>query len=86
MRLFAKKMDRPMKIYFKLEKVADENTGQEIDSVVQYKEQKEGEAPIRDVWCSVVDLDRLFSTCVDRWGSNWNLEKVCIAIRESEIE
>jgi hypothetical protein len=73
------------KVYFKVEKVADENTGQEIDSLVQYKE-TEGKDPVKDVWCSVVDLDRLFNACVDRWDSNWNLEKVCVAIRESEID
>lgn len=73
------------KIYFKLEKIKDENTGQEIDSVVQYKEDEKGNIE-KDVLCSVLDLDRLFNTCVDRWGKNWNLEKVLIAIRESEIE
>lgn len=74
-----------MIISFKLEKVPNENTGQEIDSVVQYKQDEKGGAPERDVWCSVVDLDRLFTACVDRWGKNWNLEKLMIAIRESEI-
>lgn len=74
-----------MKVYFKLEKVADENTGQEIDSVVQYKGE-DGKPHDREVWCSVVDLDQLFNTCKDRWGDNWNLEKVKYAIRESEID
>jgi hypothetical protein len=73
-----------MSVYFKLEKVADENTGQELDSVVQYKENN-GKSE-REVWCSVLDLDQLFSACVDRWGKNWNLEKVKLAIRESDID
>jgi len=73
-----------MQMEFKLEKVPDDNTGQLLDSIVQYK--TEGGQTVRDVWCSVMELDRLFSACVDRWGGNWNLEKVIIAIRESDID
>ncbi len=72
-----------MSVRFALEKIEDENTGQLIESIVQIKEIN-GKTE-RDVWCSVLDLDRLFNTCVDRWGSNWNLEKVMTAIRDSEI-
>jgi hypothetical protein len=75
-----------MKIYFKMEKEADKNTGQMIDSVVRYEDTENGEEPKRNVWCSVIDLDQLFSACARRWGENWDLEKVKFAIRESEIE
>lgn len=66
---------------FTLEKVADEGTGTMVDTVI-----KKHDDGTREEWCSVLDLDRLFDTCVSRWGKNWNLEKVLIAIRESEID
>lgn len=39
----------------------------------------------QEEWCNVEDLDQLFNTCVQRWGKNWNLEKVLTAVKESEI-
>lgn len=39
-----------------------------------------------DEWCNVKELDQLFEACVSRWGKNWNLEKVMVAIRESQID
>ncbi len=41
---------------------------------------------VRDELCTTLDLDQLFDVCVKRWGNNWNLEKVMVAIKESEID
>jgi len=43
-------------------------------------------SPDRDELCSVKDLEEFFDACRARWGSNWNLAKVMIVIRESEID
>lgn len=60
---------------FAVKKMRDDN-GQVLDSVV--KTHDDGK---EEVWCSIIDLDRLFDTCVARWGNNWDLEKVLTAIR-----
>lgn len=68
------------KVTFKLEKVED-NTGTPVDTLVKYVEGKEGEP-----WINIQELDKLFDTCVARWSSNWDLEKVLTAIREAEFD
>jgi hypothetical protein len=72
-------------VSFALEKEPKEGTGTLVDSVVKYTADEVGKTE-REVWCSVDDLDSLFAACVDRWGKNWNLEKVVTAIKESEID
>lgn len=66
-------------IKFSLEPKADAN-GVEVPTLIK----KVDGLPDED-WCSVQDLDRLFNACVQRWGSNWDLEKVMTAVRETEI-
>lgn len=65
---------------FKLEKVANQN-GTGVPTLVKYH--ADG---TREEWGNVDDFDRLFNACSNRWGTNWNLEKTCIAILESEID
>lgn len=73
-----------MKVYFKLEKVTDEKTGTEVDTLVKYTE--DNGKVTTDPWIDVISLDQFFDACVQKWGNNWDLNKVKIAIRESEIE
>jgi len=68
-------------ITFILDNRPNDNTGLPELSVVKKTDGKPDE-----VWCSINDLDQLFTACVDRWGGNWNLEKVKLAIRESDID
>lgn len=72
-------------IRFALEMVPN-SVGVSVPTLVKYKQATRGAPEEREEWCSVEDLDALFETCVARWGSNWNLEKVLVAIRESEID
>lgn len=80
-----------LKISFAIENVTEENTGQELDAVVKtskHIEEFEGEVlppDIKETWCTILELDSLFNKCVKKWGSNWNLEKVMVAIDDSEI-
>lgn len=39
----------------------------------------------KEAWGTIEDFDRLFDECVKKWGNNWDLNKVLIAIKESEI-
>lgn len=73
------------KISFAIEKLVSDQTGQVIDGVVKLITHEDGTVD-RETWCTILDLDKLFDTCVTRWGKNWNLEKVCAAIAETEIE
>jgi hypothetical protein len=65
---------------FELRKKKD-SLGYESDALIKIADDNTEEQ-----WCTITDLDSLFNTCVDRWGDNWNLEKVTVAIRESEID
>lgn len=65
---------------FKLEERAEEHTGVPVPTLVKYDNGTE------EPWCTVLDLDRLFCACANRWGSNWNLEKVVQAINECEFD
>jgi hypothetical protein len=58
----------------------DQN-GTESDALVKIED-----SGTEDVWCTVQDLDTLFDTCVKRWGSNWDLNKVCTAITECDFD
>lgn len=40
----------------------------------------------KESWGDVEDFDDLFKACHERWGGNWDLNKVCVAIKESEID
>lgn len=40
----------------------------------------------REEWGTIDEFDELFDTCVERWGNNWDFNKVLIAIKESEID
>lgn len=76
----------PQIIRFALEDVADSN-GIVVPTLVKYTKIKDSDQPeTREEWGNVHDFDSLFNACVSRWGSNWNLEKVIVAIRESEID
>ena len=77
-----------MPVEFKLEKVLNEDTGTEKLSLVKYTPVSSGAATNteREVWFAIEDIDRLFDTCVKRWKDNWDLDKVCVAISESQID
>lgn len=74
-------------IYFKLEKVAD-STGTPVDTLVKYTQRHEygPTDPFKEPWCTVQELDKLFEACSQRWGSNWDLNKVITAIGECEFD
>lgn len=79
-----------MPISFAVEEITDEKTGQKLNAIVKTvtSAQVPGEPPVaeeKEVWCTILDLDRLFDKCVKKWGSNWNLEKVLAAIDDSEV-
>lgn len=65
---------------FTLEKKED-SIGQTVDTLVCHVEGK----PDED-WCTVPELNQLFDVCVKRWGGNWDLEKVKLAILECEFD
>lgn len=69
-----------MNISFKLEKKQDK-AGQLVDTIVKYIDNKEDEE-----WCTIPDLDRLFDSCVSRWGSNWDLNKLVTCVNECEFD
>lgn len=35
---------------------------------------------------NVDEFDELFAVCEERWDSNWDLPKLLVAIRESQID
>lgn len=65
---------------FIIKPVLNEDTGALLESVVKVTPGQDDE-----VWCSIQDLDTLFSTCVDKWGGNWDLNKICVAIKEANF-
>lgn len=69
---------------FNLEKVKN-HLGIELDTLVKY-EHTEGKELVREEWCNVMDLDQIFNACVERWGSNWDLNKVITAIKEADFD
>ncbi len=73
-------------IRFSLEKIADGNTGGMIDNLVKHTMDDAAAEETSEVWCSVQDLDILFSACTERWGDNWDLNKLVVAIKESQID
>ena len=73
------------KIQFALEKRADPGTGVLVDTLLKQTVGADGKIVSEEPWGSVLDYNRLFDTCVKRWGGNWDLNKVCLAIEESEI-
>lgn len=78
-----------MNVSFVMEKIENPVTKRQIDTVVKLTEKPDvyGVPTVeREEWCNVLELDKLFSTCVERWGNNWDLNKVCVAIAESEID
>ena len=70
------------KITFTLEPIADSN-GIEVPTLI--KSTEDGGKIDKEPWGNVQEFDRLFETCARKWGSDWDLEKVCVAITESEI-
>lgn len=66
---------------FEIQKVKHEETGAELDTVVKLDDDGK-----RDEWCTIQDLDTLFQTCVNKWGNNWDLNKVCTAIEECDFD
>ncbi len=78
-----------MSVRFALEKETSPRTGALVDAVVKYSHPNPtlGQEPEeREVWCSVEELDRLFEAASKRWGRNWDLEKVLIAVREADFD
>lgn len=75
-----------MAIEFKLEQEANPKTGSAQTALVKYADQEGGKDRSREVWCTVDDINYLFDTCARRWGTNWDLDKVCTAVRDTEIE
>lgn len=64
---------------FELKKVKNK-LGMDVDTLFQIDDQGKEEA-----WCNVLDIDILFDTCVRRWGENWDLNKVCVAVEEASF-
>ncbi len=74
------------KVSFALENIIDEATGQNLQAVVKTtRAEGANDQEEKETWCTILDLDRLFDTCVKQWGSNWNLDKVCSAIQHTDI-
>lgn len=65
---------------FTLEDVKQPATSVTVPTLVKYHDDGR-----REEWGNVQDFDQLFDTCVSRWGSNWDLNKVCTAIRECDF-
>lgn len=72
-------------VSFALEEIIDERTGQRLQAVVKTETFEGTQTPVKETWCTILDLDRLFDACAQKWGANWNLDKVIEAIRGSEI-
>ena len=70
-----------MSTKFEIKKIEEENTGASLDSVVKIVDGKPDE-----VWCSIAELHNLFTACVTKWGDNWNMEKITVAVTESDIK
>lgn len=68
-------------ISFSLEKRPHARTGALLDTIIKREEGKPD-----DEWCNTQELDELFEACVARWGSNWDLNKVKLAISEAEFD
>lgn len=66
-------------ISFSIQQKMDQ-TGTEVATLV-----KEVDGACED-WCTIQELDRLFDSCHSRWGNNWNLEKLMLAVRECEFD
>ncbi len=66
---------------FALVKKINEETGSEQLALIKKVEGKPDEE-----WTTMDDLNRLFDSCVARWGSNWDLEKLIVCIRECEFD
>jgi hypothetical protein len=48
---------------------------------------EDGKEVSREPWGDVQDFDTLYKACSRRWGDgNWDLDLVCVAIRESDVE
>lgn len=73
------------KIYFKLEEIPTAMTGIPVPTIVKYSGE-EGQPHDREEWCTVLEIDQLFDTCVRKWGANWDLNKVCTAIQEADFQ
>jgi hypothetical protein len=71
---------RATMIKFVVEDRPHPRTGTPLPTVVK----KEDGAP-DDEWCTIQDLDELFEACVTRWGTNWDLNKVKMAVAEAEF-
>lgn len=52
-----------------------------MDTVVQVTEGQPD-----DEWCTIQDLDQLFEACKQRWGSNWDLQKLKTCVAECEFD
>lgn len=39
-----------------------------------------------EYWCNTQELDSLFQACANRWGTNWDLNKLIVSVKESEID
>lgn len=67
-------------ITFKMEDISNPQ-GIVIPTIVKYIDDSN-----REEWCNVDDLDKLFDACVQRWGSNWDLNKVLEAVHDCEFD
>lgn len=74
-----------MSIKFVLEKREDPSTGIPVDTLLKQTVDADGKVSNEEPWGSVIDFDKLFNTCVKKWGSNWDLDKVCTAINEADF-
>lgn len=74
-----------MIVTFELRKIPDEGTGTPVDTLVKVSK-KDALPAEEETWCNVQELNALFNTCCERWGDNWDLNKVMTAIRECEFD
>lgn len=72
-----------MGVRFELKKKEDGN-GQMVDTLTKITDV--GGKVNEEDWGTVQDFDRLFNACVSRWQGNWDINKVCTAISESQID
>lgn len=63
-----------------IEKIANDETGVMEDCVVEHDRGN------KDILCTILELNKLFDACTDRWGREWDLNKVITAIRECEFD
>jgi hypothetical protein len=75
------------KVSFQVESIENEDLGQsELALVKTTLSPVVGEVPKKETWGTIAEFDRLFNACSERWQDGWDLDKVILAVKESEID